>query len=92
MGSDSAKRQERRSLRKRKRNITVRTALKSWSRKVQDAVQTGKAEEARKILDLAVRAYAKAAQKGVVPRNTASRKISRLTLKVQKGAASPKAA
>jgi small subunit ribosomal protein S20 len=57
-------------------------AVKTLIKKVQTAVADKKLEEAKALLREAISAVGKAASKGVLKRNTASRRISRLTLRV----------
>lgn len=60
------------------RNRAVRTAIKTVTKKVEAAVGEKNGEEARKAFTEAAKLISKAASKGVIHRNTASRKISRL--------------
>ena len=74
----SARQAERRHERNRATMNTVKTLVK----KVQTAVSEKKAEEAKTLLLEAASAIGKAVSKGAVKPNTASRRISRLTLHV----------
>lgn len=78
----SAMKRLRQSLKRRMRNKSVRTATKTLIKKVELAIASGNKEEAGKALIEAIRGLNKAASKGVIHRNTASRKISRLMRKV----------
>jgi small subunit ribosomal protein S20 len=71
------------------RNRSVMSAVKTLVRKVESAVETGNREDAAKTLQETVRALDRAASKGVIHKNTASRNVSRLTRKVN--GLSPKA-
>lgn len=76
----SAEKRNRQRLRRRQRNLTHLTRVRTYVKRVQAAVATG--EKDAKLPDLlkeAVKLIDKAAQKGVIKRETASRKISRLT-------------
>jgi small subunit ribosomal protein S20 len=64
------------------RNRSVESGVKTVIKKIEAAVTSGNRDDAGKALLQAVRALNKAASKGVVHRNTASRNISRLTKKV----------
>ena len=75
----SALKRARQSEKRRLRNRATKTAIKTITRKVEAAVAKKDKDEARKILREAVRLIAKAASKGILHRNTASRKISRLS-------------
>lgn len=74
----SARQAERRHERNRATMNTVKTLVK----KVQTAVSEKNAEEAKTLLLKAASAIGKAVSKGAVKSNTASRRISRLTLHV----------
>jgi small subunit ribosomal protein S20 len=80
------------SARKAARVIARRTAINKPRRsrmrtivtKVEEAISSGDANRAREALREAEPVVMRAAQKGVVHRNAASRKISRLTQQVAK--------
>lgn len=72
----------RQNLRRRARNQAVRSRIKTESKKVIKAVETGDLEAARSALRVAVPVIARAGRKGIIHHRTASRKISRLTQKV----------
>jgi small subunit ribosomal protein S20 len=59
-----------------------RTRIKSLTKDVLVAVESGNSEEAQKALGKAVPVIQRAAARGTLHRNTASRKISRLSKKV----------
>jgi small subunit ribosomal protein S20 len=59
----------------------VRSAVKSVVKRVESAVASSNKEEAGKGLLEAIKTLSKASSKGVIHKNTASRKISRLTRK-----------
>lgn len=75
-------RRARQSERRRLRNRSTLSAVKSVVRKVQDALGAKNSDEAKASLRLATAALAKAVTKGVLKPNTASRRISRLTRRV----------
>ena len=85
----SAEKRARQSVKRNLRNRSVESSVKTVIKKVEAAVTSGNNEDAGKALLQAVKALNKAASKGVVHRNTASRNISRLTKKVN--ALQPKA-
>lgn len=64
------------------RNKAVRSSIKTIVKKVESAIASGNKEDAGKSLIDAVKTITKAISKGVIHKNTASRKISRLTRKV----------
>jgi small subunit ribosomal protein S20 len=78
----SAEKRARQSVKRNLRNRSVESGVKSVLKKVETAVTAGNRDDAAKALLQAVKALNKAASKGVVHRNTASRNISRLTKKV----------
>jgi len=58
--------------------------MKTAIRKIDEAVIAGSADEARDALNAAIPVIAKTASKGTVHKKNASRKISRLTIRVNK--------
>ena len=64
------------------RNKSSRTRVKSVIKDVRAAIEENSAEKARTALASAIPVIDKAAQKGAIHRNTASRKISRLSKQV----------
>lgn len=67
---------------RRARNFPVRTAIKSVTRKVTEAVETGKADDAKVLLTKASSIIDKAVAKGVIHKNAAARKKSRMARKL----------
>jgi small subunit ribosomal protein S20 len=78
----SAMKRARQAIKRNLRNRTVRSTVKTIIKKVETEIASGNKEDAGKALLEAVKALNKAASKGVIHRNTASRNISRLTRKV----------
>ena len=78
----SAMKRARQAVKRNLRNKSVISALKTVVKKVETAIASGNREVAGKALIQAVKALNKAASKGVIHTNTASRNISRLTRKV----------
>lgn len=72
----------RQSVKRNIRNRSVVSGLKTLIKKVESAITAGVREDAEKALLQAIKALDMAASKGVIHKNTASRKISRLTQKV----------
>ena len=66
------------------RNKAVRSRVKTFVKKVYAAVESGDKEAAAAALKNATVELDKASSKGVYHKNTTSRKISRLTLMVNK--------
>ncbi len=73
---------KKRDLRKRHQNRVVKSSVKTAIGEVNEAVLGKDMKTAREALPKAVRQLDKAATKGVIHKNTASRKKSRLTRKV----------
>jgi small subunit ribosomal protein S20 len=80
----SAIKRHRRSLKRKLRNRAVKTHMHSAVKSAQDAIGSGDSERAEQALREAMKVLGKAASKGVVHRNTASRKISRLALRLKR--------
>ena len=77
----SAEKRNRQRLRRRQRNLAHLTKVRSFIKRVRAAL-AAKDPKVAEALKQAVRAIDKAAQKGVIKRQTASRTISRLTKQV----------
>jgi small subunit ribosomal protein S20 len=65
-------------------NKARRSRVRTFLRKVEEAIAAGDRGKAEDALRVAEPELMRAAQKGVVPPNTASRKVSRLTSRVRK--------
>jgi small subunit ribosomal protein S20 len=79
----SAKKMTRKIAKRTAINRMRRTRLRTSIRKVEDAIASGDAAAAGVALKSAEPMIMRAAQKGVVHKNTASRKVSRLTARVK---------
>lgn len=75
-------RRARQAERRHERNRATSNSVKTLIKKVQSAVAGKKPDEAKAGLLEATSAIGKAVSKGVLHRNTASRQISRLALRV----------
>lgn len=84
----SALKRARQSEKRRLRNRSVSSAIKTAVKKVTAAVAVNELEQVKTTLKEATAALDKAASKGVIPKRRASRKISRLTKKANAIAAS----
>ncbi len=78
----SALKRARQSEERRKRNVSVKSTLKTHAKKILQAVESKNPEEAQKALASAIPALHKASSKRVIHKKTAARKISQLTKKV----------
>lgn len=66
------------------RNKSVKSRVKTMVKKVEAAIEAGNKAEAEAALKVAISEISKAANKGIYHKNTAARKISRLTVAVNK--------
>ncbi len=64
-------------------NKARRSRMRGFLRKVEEAIASGDAEAAREALRVAQPEIVRSANKGVIHKNTASRKISRLSSRVK---------
>jgi len=64
------------------KNIAAKSELKTLTKKLEKLISDKKADEAKKEIRLIVSKIDRAASKGVIKNNTASRKISRLMKKL----------
>lgn len=66
------------------RNKAIKSKIKTMVKNVESAIASGDKAAAEAQLKVAISEISKAASKGIFHKNTASRKISRLTLAVNK--------
>ncbi|MDD5475816.1 MAG: 30S ribosomal protein S20 [Syntrophales bacterium] len=78
----SAEKRSRQNERRRQRNVATKSHVKKRVKTVIASVDSKDEGNAKEMLLSAVKVIDKAAGKGVLHKNTASRKISRLTKKV----------
>ena len=78
----SAKKRARQAERRRQRNRSYKTRFKNAVKKVLRAIEQGDREKIEELLRQAISAIDKAAQKGVIHKNQAARRKSRLMAKV----------
>lgn len=78
----SALKRNRQNKKRNERNTRLRSALRTTIRRVTSAVAKNDAPTAQAELPVAVRALGKASTKGIIHKNQAARRISRLTRKV----------
>lgn len=79
---ESALKRHRQSLKRRLRNRIVRSQMKTSLKSLSDAVEGKDKAAAKESLRSTSATIAKTAAKGVIHKKTASRKISRLTKRV----------
>lgn len=80
----SAKKSQRHSLRRRSMNIWGKQKIKKILKEVENLILAKKKEEAKKILPQVYKILDKATKSGLLKKNTASRKKSRITKAVFK--------
>ena len=80
----SAKKALRQSRRKRLFNLRRSNKMKALVKEARTLIKDNKKEEVLKILPKVYQAIDKAAKRGVIKKNTAGRKKSRLTKAIQK--------
>ncbi len=78
----SAEKRDRQSINRRERNVAARSAIKTKVKSVLSALESKSKENSESALKSAIPALAKAGVQGVIHKKNASRKISRLTKKV----------
>lgn len=81
--TSSAKKAVRKIERRAAVNRSRRSQMRTYLRKVEEAIASGDSAAAAEALNTAAPLVMRAAQKGIVHRNTASRKVSRLTKRVR---------
>jgi small subunit ribosomal protein S20 len=81
--TSSAKKAVRKIERRTAVNRSRRSQMRTYMRKVEEAIASGDQNAAAQALGLAAPLMMRAAQKGIVHKNTASRKVSRLTKRVR---------
>jgi small subunit ribosomal protein S20 len=79
----SARKAARQTIRRTAINKSRRSEMRSYAREVEEAIASKDPMAAAEALSQAEPRLARAAQKGIVHKNTASRKISRLTKRVK---------
>ncbi len=73
----------RQNIRLNERNSAIRSELKTRAKQAIDAAEAGDTDKAEELLKLAQKRIDMAVTKGVLHRNTASRRKSRLTAQVR---------
>jgi len=78
----SAEKRNRQAQVRRLRNRANRSKMKNVVKDLNDAIDAGSSEQAKEALQVAIPVIAKTASKGTIHKKNASRKISRLTKRV----------
>jgi small subunit ribosomal protein S20 len=81
--TSSAKKATRSSARRAEVNKNRTSRVRSQVRKVEEAITAGNKADAEAALNVAAPEVMRGAQKGIMHKNAASRKVSRLTLRVR---------
>lgn len=85
----SAQKRVRQNAKRRLRNRRAKSAVNTYVRKVEAALESGDPQAARAAYAVAVRVIDKAVSKNVLHRNTAARRKSRLAKRINAMAGSP---
>lgn len=75
----SAIKRARQAQKRNLRNASIRSKIKTVSKRIEEAITEKNQENVKKFLREIIRAVNSAVSKGVLHKNTASRKISRLS-------------
>lgn len=78
----SAQKPVRQAEKRRKRNVVYRSRVKTFTKQVNKRLKNGDKEKTQEVLKTLTSALDKAVQKGIIHKNTAARKKSRITKKV----------
>jgi len=78
----SAIKKHRQSLRKRTRNVKIRSALKTLAKDLNTSIEEKDLAKAGELLKSTISALDRASSKGVIHKRTASRSIGRLSRRV----------
>lgn len=81
--SRQAKKRVRQTERRTAVNKARRSRIRTYLRKVEEAIASGDQSAAQEALKAAQPEIMRGASKGVVPKNTASRKVSRLNHRIK---------
>ena len=81
--SPQAKKRARQSEKRRNHNASLRSVVRTMIKKVDAAIGSGSAEEAKSAYDSAVPVIDRMADKGILHKNKAARHKSRLNAKVK---------
>ncbi|MEE4237012.1 MAG: 30S ribosomal protein S20 [Anderseniella sp.] len=79
----SAKKAVRRNARRTEINMNRRSRVRTFVRKVEEAIASGDQAAAQAALQAAQPEMMRGAQKGILHKNTASRKVSRLAKRIK---------
>jgi small subunit ribosomal protein S20 len=80
----SAEKRHRQSLKRQARNRVIKTRFRTATKSALEAIEGSDKDAAQTALREAVKVLQKAASKGTIKRNTASRKIARLSRRLHR--------
>lgn len=80
----SARKRHRQSLKRQARNRAIKTRVRTAAKGAQEAIAGSDPQAAEAALRQAMKVLNKASTKGALPKNTASRRIARLSRKLHK--------
>ena len=83
----SAMKRVRQAEKRKARNAHVKSTVKTATKRADSVIASGNLADAKQRVHEAVKAIAKASSKGVLHKRTAARRISRLTLRLNKATA-----
>jgi len=83
----SALKEHRKSVKRTKHNRAIKKKIRMLAKKIEQAITNKKLDDAKKLLPECFSAWDKASKVGVIHKHTASRKMSRLSLKIYRAAA-----
>jgi small subunit ribosomal protein S20 len=81
--SPQARKRIRQAARRTEINTARRSRMRTFIRKVEEAIASGDSDAAKTALQAAQPEIMRSAVKGIIHKNTASRKVSRLTARVK---------
>lgn len=81
--SAQARKRVRQANTAREANMPIRTNVRTWVKRVKNAIEAGDSTKAREHFLVTQKVIDKACQKGLIAKNTASRYKSRLTARIK---------
>ena len=79
----SSKKMVRKIIKRTERNKSLKTNVRTYIRKFEEAIDAGKIKEAQDFLKIVQPKLMKLAQKGILHKKNVSRKVSRLSKKLR---------
>mgnify|MGYP001582790503 CR=1 FL=1 len=80
----SAKKALRQNLKRKKRNLSYKDKIKTLLKQAKNLISSGKISEAKELLPRVYKILDKATKVGIIKKNTAARKKSRITKQLLK--------